>query len=383
MNKSLMRLWIIAFCFCILISSSFVYANDKKYEAGTTADVFKSIVVRSIKDFIRPHYKHLAHEAKIMAELMDDLCKQRSSRQYQNAQMQFSNLVDTWSHIELIRFGPARDNHRFERINFWPDRKGLGLRQVQRILAKHDMSALDVSSLQQKSVAVQGLGALEYILYGGGANELIEGKQQKKETTLTKDQGAFRCAYGYAVASALAENSSSLSMAWKNDAGYMHLMLHPGSNSPYRSYKEVVQDLIQSMTESLQFTRDIKILTVLGEKSAKAREKRAPFWRSNLTLVVIQANIEAVVQLFETGRFADALPQKESWLPQTIRFETKQAIQALEQLTMPFHSAIHDEIGRNLITFSTIAIGGAQQAIGDYYAERTNLGFGFNSLDGD
>ena len=55
-------------------------------------------------------------------------------------------------------------DNRFERILYYPDRKGLGLRQVQALLAEQDASVLAVGALEGKSVAVQGLGALEFVL---------------------------------------------------------------------------------------------------------------------------------------------------------------------------------------------------------------------------
>ena len=76
---------------------------------------------------------------------------------------------------------------------FWPDRKGIALRQVQAILAKQDATATDPATLKTKSVAVQGLGALEYVLFGTGAE------------ALALPEGDFRCDYGNAITSAVSD----------------------------------------------------------------------------------------------------------------------------------------------------------------------------------
>ena len=74
---------------------------------------------------------------------------------------------------------------------FWPDRKGIGLKQVQAALAAKDPTAADAAQLAGKSVAMQGLGALEFVLFGTGAE------------TLAGTGDAYRCAYGAAIAANL------------------------------------------------------------------------------------------------------------------------------------------------------------------------------------
>ena len=64
--------------------------------------------------------------------------------------------------------GRSRRKTRLERILFWPDRKSIGLKQVQAALAAKDTSITDAGKLKGKSVAVQGLGALEFLLVRDG-----------------------------------------------------------------------------------------------------------------------------------------------------------------------------------------------------------------------
>ena len=78
--------------------------------------------------------------------------------------------------------------NRLERILFWPDRKSTGLKQVQRALAEKDATATNPAKLKGKSVAMQGLGALEFVLFGTGAEKLAGPGED------------YRCAYGRAIA---------------------------------------------------------------------------------------------------------------------------------------------------------------------------------------
>ena len=100
----------------------------------------------------------------------------------------FRPTTDAWSYAEIIRFGPITEQNRLERMLFWPDRKGIGLKQVQATLAAKDATAADPAQLPAKSVAMQGLGALEFVLFGTGAEALATAGDP------------YRCRYGAAIA---------------------------------------------------------------------------------------------------------------------------------------------------------------------------------------
>ena len=59
--------------------------------------------------------------------------------------------------------GHLIEDNRFERVLFFPDRKSTGLKQVQAALAKPEDSVTTMETLKDKSVAMQGLGALEFV----------------------------------------------------------------------------------------------------------------------------------------------------------------------------------------------------------------------------
>jgi len=103
------------------------------------------------------------------------LCAKPSPVALKDTQRAFATTVEAWSLVEAIRFGPVAQQQRYDRIFYWPDPKGLGTRQVRKALEKQDQSVTDVNSLASKSVALQGLSALEYLLYGDGAATLAKG----------------------------------------------------------------------------------------------------------------------------------------------------------------------------------------------------------------
>jgi predicted lipoprotein len=160
----------------------------------------RTVITQAVEDAIRPGFAAFAEAARDMRMAMGGLCDEPSAVGLDDARARFKDVVIAWSRIENYRFGPLMKDNRSDRILFWPDRKGIALKQVQAILATKDASATDVATLKGKSVAVQGLGALEFVLFGTGAE------------TLATPEGDFRCDYGTAIAGAVSEVAAEMSV---------------------------------------------------------------------------------------------------------------------------------------------------------------------------
>jgi len=301
------------------------------------------------------------------------LCDAPGEAALETARVEFSGLVEAWSAIALVRFGPVAEANRFERMWFFPDRRGLALKQVQALLAASDPAAIEEADFVGKSVAVQGLPALEYALHGDGAE------------TLTDGRGGYRCRFAAAVAANIAAIAKDLAMAWGPDGAYPALLRKAGPANPaFRSHEEAVRALIGAMTGELQLARTIKLLPVLGETADKAKPKSAAFWRSGQALASVRANVEAVFALYQAGGFSEALGPDAHWVDGAIRFELGNAIGALEKLAeTPVADAVAGDDTRALIGFAAIALHAAQEDLLTHYAEGAGLTLGFNSLDGD
>jgi predicted lipoprotein len=162
-----------------------------------------AIAKASLTQVIRPGYAAFADATGALEDKLDALCAQPSSDALSQAKDAFAAAVAAWSKVEIIRFGPVIEDHRFERLFFWPDPKGIGLRQIQDALAKQDGAVTEPNQLADKSVALQGLPALEYLLYGDGADALaaapkVEDGQQPLPDL--DDPAQFRCSFAASVA---------------------------------------------------------------------------------------------------------------------------------------------------------------------------------------
>src|SRR5680860_518519 len=91
---------------------------------------------------IRPGYDDLAAKAAVLKSTADALCAQPSEVALKDTKDAFAATVESWSKVEIFRFGPINKEHRYERLFFWPDPKAIGMRQVRPVLATRDESVL-------------------------------------------------------------------------------------------------------------------------------------------------------------------------------------------------------------------------------------------------
>lgn len=334
---------------------------------------FAGAVDQVVTATIAPGYGSFADAAREQVAAMEALCAQPGKDTLAAAEDRFEAAVLAWSEVELIRFGPAREENRFEKLFYWPDRKGRGLKQVQRLLATEDETALEPKTLSQKSVAVQGLPALEFVLHGTGAEALSEGDP-------------YRCAYGRAIAVMISAQADALRAGWSDDGGFAAVLRNAGGpDSPYRSHAEVVQDLLRAAGEQLQIVRDIKIVASIGDDPKRAKPKRAPFWRSGLTVATILANLRGVEALLSQG-LDDLLPEADASYAASVAFELRQARDTLDALTRTdtaWPDLAGSEVGHRQLSYVAIPIGGAMRFLTQNYPAALGLTLGFNSLDGD
>lgn len=256
------------------------------------------VMTRAVDGFIRPGYRRFTDQATVLQGAMQTLCSAPSPETLDGAHRAFGDVIEAWSRIEIVRVGPVLDDNRFERILFFPDRKGTGLKQVQAALAKPDPSVTSVETLKGKSVAMQGLGALEFVLFGTGSE------------TLTTTEGSYRCQYGTAIAANLQRLGLDLSAAWDAPDGVAAAWKTPGPNNPiYRDEAEAAKELLGLLVHAAETIRDQRIEQFYKGDPKKALPRQAIYWRSGNTFRSITANIEGLRDLLDTSGMVQLLAE--------------------------------------------------------------------------
>jgi predicted lipoprotein len=331
-----------------------------------------AVVQAAVDGFIRPGYAALSERAAALDHAVQALCATPSAEKLDAARRDFQAATDAWSNVEIIGFGPVTEQNRLERLLFWPDRKGIGLRQVQAAIAGSNADATDPARLAAMSVAMQGFGALEFVLFGTGSE------------TLAAPADSYRCRYGAAIAANIATIAADVEAAWRRPDGFAALWASPGSDNPlYQDGDEAVTELLKVFVNGLEQVRDVRLGGFLGRKAEDDRPRQAIYWRSAGTVRSLTADLAGMQALFDASRLGDDLPADQHWIAQSIGLEFANAVAAGKAADGPIAEVLQDPARRGKLDFFRLVTSSLSDLFGQRLSAAFGLTAGFSSLDGD
>lgn len=332
----------------------------------------RDVVSAAITEFIRPGFHQLAQTTGSMRTDIAALCATPSQAALETAREQFKAVVIAYSGIEFVQVGPLAEGGRPERLLFWPDRKGIALKQVQQALASKDATATKPETLLQKSVAMQGLGALEFLLFGTGAE------------TLASADDPYRCAYSQAIATLLGDLTTTLDQEWADPDGVTQALLNPQADArDFRTETESLEKVAATLVHGTEALRDQRLKPIQGVAEGQPKPKSALFWRSNMTIPAAAANFAALSEFFEKARFPEALGPDNAPIVADIEAEFAKASSAAALVTSPMEQAVTDPKQFQAIDDMVVVTRSLDMFIGENLAQVLGLSVGFSALDGD
>ncbi len=333
----------------------------------------RTIGEKAVEQHIRPAYERLAAATEGLSQATGRFCNgPRQDREMLNAA--FKQALLAWAGVEHMRFGPIATENRYERFSFWPDPKGLGHKQLAAVLRDKDESVTTVESLRQKSVALQGLTAYETLFWGADAEKLSAAPEGRD----------FVCAFAASIAANLSQMASGVRNDWAANDGFAANLLAPGEGKLYRDDKDVLLELFKAFRTGLEQTRNLKLNRVLMGSPQEAQPRRAAFWRSGNAIAMIEADIEAIEDLYREGGLAEIVRQagtgaERSTNDQFDLIET--ALGGLTAVPIAEIAKAQQSWGKlNAVVFGLINI---QATGGNAIVEAAELPMTFNALDGD
>ncbi len=330
------------------------------------------VMERAVDEVIRPGYRDLSASAKSLSQAVAAYCAAPSPETRAAAHAAFDDTVAKWSFIEIVRDGPVLQQNRFERILFYPDRKSTGLKQVQSLLAKADEKDTDAAALPGKSVAVQGLGALEYVLYGTGADALDTGKD------------SFRCRFGRAVTQNIAATANALSADWEKPDGVQKDWKHPGPDNPvFRDGKEAITALLGILVHGAETVRDQRIESFYKGEDTPPRPKSAVYWRSGNTWKSIEGNLDGLNALFRRSGMEELLDPGVASIAGSVEFVMKSLQRTAPRIDDDIERAVSEPTERRKIDFLIINARDLVLRLSNDFGGAIGLGAGFSFSDGD
>ena len=335
------------------------------------AEADPAVVGRAIDGFVRPAYAAFHETTGALDKAAKTLCAAPDAAGLDAARTAFDATVAAWSRVEIVRLGPVTEDNRLERILFWPDRKSIGLKQVQAALAAKDETATTVDSLTGKSVAVQGLGALEFVLFGTGSEDLAAGD-------------AHRCAFGAAIAGNLDAIAGSLEQGWNGPDGFSARWTQPAADNPlYRNDTEALNELAAIFVNGLELIRDQRLNGFLGREMDDDKPKQALFWRSRNTVATLAGNVAGLKALFGASGYGRSPTADAAAIVTAIDAEFDKALAAAQAADAPVADLLADPVRRaSLIDFGK-ATSRLSDLVGKQLSAKLGLSAGFSSLDGD
>ncbi|PZM12244.1 imelysin family protein [Rhizobium tubonense] len=349
-----------------------VLAQQPAPAEGLNEAAVPEVMRKAVDDVIRPGYRDMHQSASQLTVAMKSLCNAPSADSLGAAKTAFTDTIRKWSTIEIVQTGPVLDKNRFEHILFYPDRKGIGMKQVQALIAKADDRDATAEAVSTKSVALQSLTALEYVLYGNGSD------------TLSKDKGGFRCRYGAAIAGNIEAVSGQVSAAWEDPNGVQKSWKNPGKDSEdFENNKEAVTALLGILVHGAGNVRDQRLEAFYKGDVAAAHPKMAIYWRSGNSWTSLTANIEGLQTLWSKAGMANLLPAGKREVAGKIDALLKQLIATAPAINADIPAALADDGQRAKIDTLLADTRDLTTDFSDGYGGAIGLSAGFSFADGD
>lgn len=331
-----------------------------------------AIMEKAVNGAIRPGYAAFAESAGRLSDSLRALCEAPTAETLDAARAAFKATAAQWARIEIVRVGPVLQDNRFERVLYYPDRKGLGLRQVQALLAEQDPSVLEAGALEGKSVAVQGLGALEFALFGTGSDGLA---------TQTEP---YRCRYGVAVAENVESIGRQLDAAWAAPDGIAATWTRPGAQNPqFRTVEEAATGLLGLLVHGAEAMRDQRVEGFYKGIDKTTFPRQALFWRSGTTFTMISGNIDGLRTLFDESGMGDLLGKDQLGTVDSIHFLMANMERVSNAANKDIEALLADPKGRGQMEYLLVAGKDLILRFNDELGGAVGLSAGFSFQDGD
>lgn len=323
-----------------------------------------------VEQWLLPRYDTLVATTKAQQAAWQNFCKSPSAAGVPELKSRFAAVSDAWSAVEFITFGPVMLSLRPERFNLFPERRNAVGRSVAELIAEPGEERLQPARFQRLSAAVQGVPALERVLYDDGAEAAL----------LTGPEAQRRCMIGQAVADNLANIAQEVREGWGGrDHGLLEALI-AGRADPvfFPEPSALLSQIVTDLAGAYQRVNDLRLLVVLGKSADESRPLLADRRRSGLTkptIVTIAESAGSLANLLAQGLDA----QGQARIAET----TGNAVEAAKTLPDDVGQAATTEGGRQGLQSVMTAFKAAQSSVVDPLALGLGVPLGFNSLDGD
>ncbi|HEY8248894.1 MAG TPA: imelysin family protein [Hyphomicrobium sp.] len=333
---------------------------------------------QAYEGIILPGYARFDAMARTFADKAGALCEAPSATALDETRAAARAALLAWARIEPLRFGPITAKQRLDRLLFYPDQHGIVAKQTSKLLAKRDETDIEPEKLAGASVAVQGFGAVDAVLYGNGSQAIAT----------TAPEASFRCRYVRALAVDIAQIASETHGDWAGD--YKRTWLAPGGdNKVYLTAKETTQALYRAYVTAIEVIRLQRLAPLLGGEAKAAGPVTPLLPHGGLGLPFILAGIEGERDILgDHGFLADDLPSNDKErsaiaILGSVATDLGFALRSGEAAAAMAPNALSDAKARERLAPMLLSLKNAEDTGRAALGALTGQTLGFNSLDGD
>lgn len=343
--------------------------------------VYRRLNASLVERHVLPRYARLADAAAALDAAARRFCAARVTASLDEVRSAFHAADDAWHDAEHIGFGPMASRLRAERLYFWPDPRNAAARQLGELLAGRDPATLTPEGLVRASAAVQGLPAIERLLFDENAVAAF-----RREG----DEGHRRCEVLEAITRSVGGIAGEAAREWSvGDAAYARRVEAAGpGNVTYPEAKEATQDLLKSLHGALERVASLKLAKPLGASLAAARPTLAEEWRSGRALRDVRLNLVAARALylgdggFGLSDFVRDVAQAPE-IDARLRRGFDACIAAADRIPAPLEAAVKSPRGRPAVERLLKEVRTLRHTVAEHLTTALDLPLGFNALDGD
>lgn len=352
----------------LLTATRALALEDADYSAAVAATAQSTII---------PGYQAFGDAAQEMQGGLEALCKTPGDGTLKDARQQFAALTTAWARIQYISFGPIFEHQRAFRIEYWPDKRNVVGRQLAEVLKKQEHAALEPERFATTTVGVQGLPALERLLFGDDAVSELKGAN-----------AAFRCGLFAAVSNNLETIARDVVAGWtEGDHAFLARIEYPSEDDEeLPNGRDAAGRLLNDLLTATIAMRDMKLLAPLGSSLEKAKGQQAEYWRSGVSIAVLTANLDGWRALFGAdeglGGMLAAQPNGKLVADDVVAAADGAAAE-LAKITLPLDKAVADPEQRKQVEAFAVQLVKLRDLLAGPVTTTLNIPVGFNALDGD
>jgi uncharacterized protein len=345
-------------CTALFFLALLLPATQQTHAQASSDELLKRVV----DDVIVPGYANLVQAAVVEQVQWQAFCAAPSADSMASVRDAYQRTADAWSSIEIIHYGPIAEDFRGERLSFWPERKNAVEKALKNIMANPSDAALEPATFRKGSAGVQGLPALERLLFSEGASG----------ADFTGSPGAdFRCRLGMAIATNILAIAQEVQAGWtEGDTAIAKRLAAPEVAAALKG--ALATDLLGGYV----LIKDKKLDPAMSKDAADVRPKMAEGWRSGRSLRAIALNLETAGAILAI--LAEGMPKQDS----TALRNNSTALRVAKRLNGDLGTLAAGPQRRDLILLRDAVDAAGKRAFEEAPAV-LGVTVGFNSLDGD